>query len=101
LRYARVNRDENHHAVIAELRARGFRVSDFAGMGRGCPDLYVSDGARGLWVEVKNPDARPGRKRGRIQAATDEREAAFRALHMNCVVVATCAEDVDRALQEA
>jgi hypothetical protein len=97
--YARVNRDENHYAVIAELRARGFRVSDFAGTGRGCPDIYVSDGARGLWCEVKNPDARPGRKRGATQAATDEREAAFRELHPNCVVVATTADEVAEAFR--
>jgi hypothetical protein len=99
LRYARVNRDENHEAVIAELVLLGYQVEDLAFVGRGVPDLYVSRGGIGRWVEVKNPTARPGRKRGATQAAVDAREAAFRDRHPGLVIVATSADEVAEAFR--
>jgi hypothetical protein len=98
LRYAR-KVDGNHAQLKADLRAKGYNVTDFSALGGGAADLYVSDGARGLWIEAKNPGARAGRKRGAAQAATDERQAAFRELHPNCVVVATSADEVAEAFR--
>ena len=89
-----VKRDANHAALVDSLRANGFAVTDLAHVGGGVPDLFISRGHVGIFVEVKNPEKRAGKKRGAVQAATDAREAAFRSLHPGLVVVATCTEDV-------
>lgn len=100
-RYAR-RTDQNHTALAAELRARGYAVTDLAAVGKGCPDLLVSKNGRALLVEVKR-DARAARgaKRGAAQQATLERQAEFRALHPGIVVVAVTADDVDAAMVHA
>lgn len=94
----RPNRDANHAALVAELQARGYAVTDLASAGAGIPDLLVSKNGVARLVEVKR-DARAARgaKRGATQAATTARQEAFRAKHPGIVIVAVTVEDVERA----
>ena len=97
MRYGRVRRDSNHMAIMHELRARGYRCSDLAAVGRGCPDLLVSRNGTMRLVEIKNPATRPSKPRGASNAAKLARQAAWAATHEGLVITATSADDVDSA----
>lgn len=90
-------KDANHQQVVADLRARGYSVTDTASIGGGFADLIVSRGPHMRLVEVKNPATRPMQPRGASNAAKLARQAAFRDRHPGLVIVATSADDVDLA----
>lgn len=89
--------DANHTQLVADLRARGYAVSDLSAVGRGCPDLLVSKDGRGLLVEVKSKANRGGKARGAKQAETLAAQALWRELHPGVCIVAYSVEDVERA----
>lgn len=89
--------DANHAQIVAELRARGYAVSDLSAVGRGCPDLLVSKDGRGLLVEIKSEANRGGKARGAKQAETLALQALWRKLHPGVCVVAMTVEDVEGA----
>jgi hypothetical protein len=90
-------KDANHAQLVLELRARGYVVEDLGHVGGGVPDLWVSRGELGRWVEVKS--AKGGKKRGAVQAASLARQAAFRDRHPGLVIVATSADEVAEAFR--
>lgn len=61
---ARLGKDANHDAIVAEFKRLGCGVRDMSEHGSGVPDLFVSvpeyDGI--FMVEVKNPNTEYGRK---------------------------------------
>lgn len=89
--------DANHAQLVAELRARGYAVSDLSAVGGGCPDLFVSKDGRGLLVEVKSEANLGGKPRGKYQASIYARQAAWREQHPGVCIVAYSVEDVEGA----
>jgi len=81
VRYRRTRRDANHAEIVKTLRSVGCSVLDLAAVGGGCPDLLVAGPAHShnetLLIEVKRPGV-AGRKRGRVQNATDDKQKTFR-----------------------
>lgn len=77
--HRKARRDANHNEIVAALKAAGCSVVDLAACGGGVPDLLVgvSSGRRNLLLEVKRPGV-AGKKRGKVQAGTNERQATFR-----------------------
>jgi len=76
----RARRDANHAAIADALRRCGWAVLDLSAVGGGVADLFAMHPASGRWtfVEVKRPKV-AGKKRGRMQNATNERQAEFAA----------------------
>lgn len=61
-KYARL--DDNQHAVVEALRARGAKVLSLATIGNGCPDLLVlSPVTRALYLLEVKDGAKPAGKR--------------------------------------
>lgn len=96
----RARPDANQAQLVAELRARGYAVSDLSSIGGGCPDLFISKDGRAMLVEVKNAAARGGRKRGASDAEKLARQAAWRERHPGVCVVAFTVEDVEEAFAQ-
>lgn len=93
--YTRTRRDATHTALAAELRARGYGVTDLSKVGGGVGDLLVSRDRTMKAVEVKT---KAGLKHsGPNSDRTRARQAEFAALHEGCVVQALTADDVDAA----
>ena len=82
--------DLNHKPIVDGLRAHGYAVLNLSGVGKGCPDILVgyvntttvavhmSDGGwkkmqmplpMNILFEIKNPSARPHRKKAPAQQA--------------------------------
>lgn len=76
--FRRVKRDANHREIVEALEAVGCTVVDLAAVGGGVSDLLVGYGHTNLLLEVKNPAARAGKKRGKTQAETDSKQMKFR-----------------------
>ena len=95
-RRARV--DATHGEIVRTLQGAGYSVVDLSRVGGGVPDLLVG-GRGGAWlVEAKRPGV-AGRKRGAVQARTNERQADFRSRWRGCpVIVATSGIEVLRAM---
>ena len=78
---AHAMRDENHGAVVEALEADGYGVVDLSTAGGGIPDLLVGFFGASVLVEVKTLGSRrkdgSPRKRGRLQAKTDEKQQDF------------------------
>lgn len=89
--YRRTKRDANHAEIVAALEAEGFSVLDLAAVGGGCPDLLVGTSTdyfalRNVLLEIKRPGV-AGKKRGKVQAATNDKQAKFRAMWRGPVYV--------------
>lgn len=89
--------DENHREVRDGLRKLGWTVRDTSSVGGGFPDLTVSRWGWTDLVEVKRASAR-GRKRGKVQAGTDQRQAEFRTRWDAPVIVAESLDEAEREL---
>jgi hypothetical protein len=89
--------DENHRVVRDGLRALGYSVRDTSGLGGGFPDLLVAKYGYTDPVEVKRVGAR-GKKRGKVQAGTDERQASFRRRWKAPVLVVESLEEAAERL---
>jgi len=76
MRWRRAKRDATHAPIVKGLRALGWSVVESHAVGGGFPDAIV--GGRGLThlLEFKRPGV-AGRKRGAVQAATNEAQARF------------------------
>jgi hypothetical protein len=81
-RYA-ARTDENHAAIREGLRELGFAVWDCARYGGGFPDLLVGRGDTVKFVEVKSEGGK-----------LTPKEAAFKELYRQHVVIAHAIEDV-------
>ncbi len=55
--------DANHSEIVRALRQAGCAVCDLSGVGRGCPDLLVSRGGEAWFVEVKDGNKPPSKRR--------------------------------------
>lgn len=75
--YRKTKRDANHAEIVSALRAVGCSVTDLAAVGGGVPDLLVGIGSRNWLLEVKRPGV-AGKKRGKTQAETNDKQETFR-----------------------
>lgn len=55
--------DDNQKAIVAALQKMGCTVLDLSMVGDGCPDLAVGRCGRTIWVEVKNGEKSPSRRK--------------------------------------
>lgn len=60
-RAARV--DANQSEIVATLRAIGVNVTDLSGAGNGVPDLCCMWRGQTYWLEVKNGNKSPSRRK--------------------------------------
>ena len=47
--------DANQKAIVSALRKSGLSVQSLAAVGKGCPDVLCSNGARMWMLEIKGP----------------------------------------------
>jgi len=82
--------DTNQAAIVAELRALGYRVADTHALGQGAPDILVGATCNSqpalLWVEIKT-------QRGKLTPDECRFHEEWKGLP---VIVARSAEDVLR-----
>jgi hypothetical protein len=55
--------DANHDAIRGAFRACGYVWHDFSGVGHGCPDGVAEKGDLLYWVEIKDGDKVPSRRK--------------------------------------
>lgn len=65
--------DDNQKEIVSFLREKGYAVLSLASMGKGVPDLLVSDSTKNVLFEVKD-----GRKSKSQQKLTEDEEAFHR-----------------------
>lgn len=88
----RARTDDNHAAMVRELRQLGYSVQSLASVGGGCPDLVVGHNGRNLLVEVKDGSKPPSARR-----LTDA-ERTFHEQWRGEVIVAHTSEEVMAAM---
>lgn len=73
--------DSNQNQIVSALRAAGREVLDLSDVGRGCPDLLVSN-EQDMWLmEVKNPEYIPKKpvKGSKLDRIMTEKQKKFYA----------------------
>jgi Holliday junction resolvase len=55
--------DANHTEIVDALRLIGVSVASTAAIGKGFPDLVVSDGPRTLLIEIKDGEKSPSKRK--------------------------------------
>ena len=82
----KAKKDANHAPIVEALTAQGWTVGETHGVGGGFPDVVVGAGGRCFLGEIKREADElrgglevAGKKRGRLQNATNERQRLFKA----------------------
>lgn len=92
MKYRRRKVDTNQAEITAALRAIGCSVVDLSACGGGIPDLLCGIGSRNWLLEVKRPGV-AGKKRGKRQAGTNDRQATFRERWRGQVATVSSAQE--------
>lgn len=86
--------DSNHTEIVNALCAAGCSVLSLAALGYGAVDILVGHRRRNVLMEIKRPGV-AGKKRGKRQQQTNDKQEKFRANWRGEICVVT---SVDEAL---
>ena len=84
--------DSNHAEIVSALCDAGCSVLSLAALGYGAVDILVGYRQRNVLMEIKRPGI-AGKKRGKRQQQTNDKQDKFRANWCGEICVVTCVDD--------